>query len=252
MRSRTSQASRRSPSRATGRVAESAIADSPEEALSSTDRVLNHITAGVLAGRYVPGQRLVEADLTHSLRVSRGPVREAFRRLDALGILSRTMHRGACVRTLSRAEAIDLMVAIESMDGLTSRLAATAVKNRAGGRALVALERALRPYRDREYDLASLPQQRQQFYDMLVRMTGNSQLQSLFPTMRIHLLRLQTQSYRNIDARSLDVDDFAAIARAVLAGEPAGAEKASTAHNRRVLRALLEMPDDAFPRTNSN
>jgi len=76
------------------------------------------------------GQRLVESDLTRTLRVSRGPVREAFRRLDALGILSRAMHRGACVRTLSRAEAVDLMIAVEGIDILTSRLAATAVKNR--------------------------------------------------------------------------------------------------------------------------
>lgn len=252
MPSRTSPASRRSSSRSTSHVADSTGVDSPEEELSSTDRVVNHITDGILAGRYVPGQRLVEADLTYSLRVSRGPVREAFRRLDALGILSRTMHRGACIRTLSRAEAIDLMIAVESMDALTSRLAATAVKNRTGGRNLLALERALRSYRDGEYDLAGLPQQRQRFYEILVQMTGNSQLQSLFPTMRIHLLRLQTQSYRTLDARNLDNDDFAAIARTVLAGDPSGAEKASVAHNRRVLSSLLELPDEAFPRTNSN
>lgn len=247
MRLRTSRANGPSARRATSRDAPSAVADTASEEVSSTDRVVNHITAGVLAGRYVPGQRLVEADLTRTLRVSRGPVREAFRRLDALGILSRTMHRGACVRTLSRAEAVDLMIAIEGIDMLTSRLAATAVKNRSGGRHLVTLERALRPYRDREYDLAGMPRQRQQFYDLLIAITGNSQLPSLFPTMRIHLLRLQTQSYRRSDARNSDVDDFAAVARAILAGDPPAAEKASAAHDKRVLRALLEMPDEAFP-----
>ena len=158
MRTATSRASARSTRRATALVASPAVADTADEDVSSTDRVVNHITAGVLAGRYVPGQRLVESDLTRALRVSRGPVREAFRRLDALGILSRTMHRGACVRTLSRAEAVDLMIAIEGIDILTSRLAATAVKNRTGGRPLVAFERALRPYRDGEYDLAAMPQ----------------------------------------------------------------------------------------------
>jgi len=215
---------------------------------SSTDRVLNHITAGVLAGRYVPGQRLVEADLTQSLRVSRGPVREAFRRLDALGVLSRTMHRGACVRTLSRSEAVDLMIAAEGLDSLTARLAALAVKTRKGGRNLSVLERALQRYRDREYELASTPQQRQRFYDVLIAMTGNSQLPSLFPTMRIHLLRLQTQSYRDVSARQSDVDDFATVARAVLAGNPSAAARAASAHHRRVQRTLLDMPDEAFPR----
>jgi DNA-binding GntR family transcriptional regulator len=249
MRSGTSRASGRSTRRTTALAAPSVVTDAANEDVSSTDRVVNHITAGVLAGRYVPGQRLVEADLTRTLRVSRGPVREAFRRLDALGILSRTMHRGACVRTLSRTEAVDLMVAIEGIDILTSRLAATAIRNRTGRGHLAALERALRPYRDGDYDLTGMPQQRQQFYDLLIAITGNSQLPSLFPTMRIHLLRLQTQSYRSSDARNSDVDDFAAVARAILAGDPAAAEKASAAHDKRVLRALLEMPDEAFPRT---
>jgi DNA-binding GntR family transcriptional regulator len=205
-----------------------------------------------MAGRYVPGQRLVETDLTRALRLSRGPVREAFRRLDALGILSRTMHRGACVRTLSRVEAIDLMIAAEGLDGLTARLAAIAVRTRKGGREISALERELRTYRDREYDLSSMPQQRQRFYDILIAMTGNSQLPSLFPTMRIHLLRLQTQSYRDLNSRHSDVEDFAAVARAVLAGDASAAEKASTAHHRRVQRALQDMPDDAFPRANGD
>ena len=247
MRTGTSRASARSPRRVTTPVAPADPADTADEEVSSTDRVVNHITDGVLAGRYVPGQRLVESDLTRVLRVSRGPVREAFRRLDALGVLSRTMHRGACVRTLSRTEAVDLMIAVEGIDILTSRLAATAVKNRTGGRSLVALERQLRPYRDGEYNLAAMPDRRQQFYDLLIAITGNSQLPSLFPTMRIHLLRLQTQSYRSTDARNTDVDDFAAVARAVLAGDPASAEKASAAHDKRVLRVLLEMPDEAFP-----
>jgi DNA-binding GntR family transcriptional regulator len=215
---------------------------------SPTDRVVNHITVGVLAGRFVPGQRLFEADLTHALRVSRSSVREAFRRLDALQILARTMHRGACVSTLSRSEAIDLMIASTGIDSLTARLAATAVKKREGGRGLAMLERELRPYRDREYDLTTAPHQRQRFYDILIAMTGNSQLPSLYPTMRIHLLRLQTQSFRDVSARRSDVDDFAAVARAVLAGEASAAGKASSAHHRRVQRALVDMPDDAFPR----
>jgi len=249
MSSVTSRIHNRSSRRRTVEVAASVAYDTADEDVSSTDNVVNHITAGVLAGRYVPGQRLVEADLTRMLRVSRGPVREAFRRLDALGILSRTMHRGACVRTLSRAEAVDLMIAIESIDMLTSRLAAKAVRNRDGGRKLSALERALRPYRDREYDLAGMPQKRKDFYDVLIAVAGNSQLPSLFPTMRIHLLRLQTQSYRSSDTHNSDVEDFAAVARAVLAGDVSAAERASATHDKRVLKALLEMPDEAFAMT---
>ena len=217
---------------------------------SSTDVVVNHITAGVLAGRYVPGQRLVEADLTRALRVSRGPVREAFRRLDALGILSRTMHRGACVRTLSRTEGIDLLLTTEPLIGLIARLAADKVKAGNGGRDIASLERELRSYRDRDPELSNDPSQRQHFYDILIAIGGNTQLPSVFPTMRIHLLRLQTQSFRDVDDRRTNVDDFADVAKAVLAGDRKAAEKACLAHNRRMRDAIQQMPDEAFPRVN--
>ncbi len=213
---------------------------------SSTDRVVDHLTNGILTGRYVPGQWLVEADITSALHVSRGPVREAFRRLDALGVLSRTMYRGACVRQLTRTEAIDLMAAAEGIDRMTARLAATAVRGGISSAAVRECKRALQPYRDRAYDLAAAPQLRQQFYDILIRLTGNSQLPSLFPTMRIHLLRLQTQMYRGPHASRSDVDDFAAVAHAVLEGDASAAERASCMHHRRIQKALLEMPNEAF------
>jgi len=44
---------------------------------SSPDQVVRALIDGVKSGRYVPGQRLIEADLTAELKVSRGPVREA-------------------------------------------------------------------------------------------------------------------------------------------------------------------------------
>ncbi len=233
--------------RGTGPRAETNEVD-PEQ--SSTDVVIDHITAGVLAGRYVPGQRLVESDLTHTLQVSRGPVREAFRRLDALGILSRAMHRGATVRTLTRAEARDLLIAAEPLIGLIGRLAAEEVKTKNRPRETASLERELRPYRDRKHGLSDDPRPRQHFHDVLISLTGNSQLPSVFPTMRIHLLRLQTQSFRDGDDRSakLDLDDFAAIAKAVLGGDGKAAEKASLVHNRRIRHVIEEMPDEAFPR----
>jgi DNA-binding GntR family transcriptional regulator len=223
-------------------------AEADDAELSSSDQVVEHITTSVLAGRYVPGQRLVEADLTHALRVSRGPVREAFRRLDALGILARTLHRGACVRTLDRTEALHLLLAVEPLVGLTARLAAEQFAARPPGRGFADFERELQPYRDRQEDMSNLMTQRRHFYDVLVTMSGNTQLPSLFPTMRIHLLRLQVQSFLDAGNRRRHLDDYASIAKATLAGDAKQAEKAMVAHNRRMRQTIAELPDSAFPR----
>ena len=57
----------------------------PEQSSSAVDRVIGFIKAGIREGRFVPGQRLVEPELTELLKVSRGPLREALRRLAAEG-----------------------------------------------------------------------------------------------------------------------------------------------------------------------
>lgn len=216
--------------------------------LSSSDRVVEHICSSILAGRYVPGQRLVEADLTHKLRVSRGPVREAFRRLDALGILARSMHRGASIRTLDRTEALDLLVATEPVSLLAARLAAERFATRPKGFDAGRFEKELRPYRDRQEDAANLLRQRHFFYEILVEASGNSQLASMTSTMRVHLLRAQIQSFLDASNRREHLDDYSAVAKAVLAGDAKAAEKVLAMHLRRVREILLELPDVVFPR----
>ena len=88
---------------------------------SSPRRVMEVIVSGIENGRFVPGQRLTEADLTHELKVSRGPVREAFTRLAGEGVLVLSKHRGAFVRAQTREEALDMMVVLEVLVGLHGR-----------------------------------------------------------------------------------------------------------------------------------
>ena len=92
--------------------------------MTSPDRVVDAITRNLRAGVFVPGQRLIEADLTKELRVSRGPVREALKRLAAEGVLTVTRNRGAYVRALSRVEVRDSLVVLEALVGVMADLAA--------------------------------------------------------------------------------------------------------------------------------
>src|SRR5258707_3879462 len=86
------------------------------ERASFPDIVVNAIIRGVHAGRLVPGQRLVEADLTPNLGVSRGPVREALKRLAAEGIVTLNRHRGAFLPATTCAEAHDTLMLLQSLN----------------------------------------------------------------------------------------------------------------------------------------
>jgi DNA-binding GntR family transcriptional regulator len=93
----------------------------------TVDRVVEGLRAGILGGRYVPGQHLIEADLTRDFNVSRGPLREAFRRLSAEGLLQIVPNRGALVRQLSYREIVEIFQIRSGLEPLAARLAALAI-----------------------------------------------------------------------------------------------------------------------------
>jgi DNA-binding GntR family transcriptional regulator len=218
--------------------------------LSTADKVVDHINQGILNGRLVPGQRLTESDLTEILGVSRGPVREALRRLEAQGVVGQTPHRGACIRALSRQEASDLLMAVEPLAGLMANLAAGQMLNGENSpERRRGFERELHPYQDREEDVADLLSQRRHFYEVLMEIGANSQLPSLLPALRIHVLRLQIHSFLGLDDRRRHLQEYADIAGAVLSGEAKRAEKLMRSHMQRMRTAVETLPDEAFPRT---
>jgi DNA-binding GntR family transcriptional regulator len=88
------------------------------------------VRAAIVENRYPPGHRLVEQRIAEELGLSRTPVREALRMLQAEGLVVSERNRGAMVRPLSETEVQDLY-------GLRIRLESYAVE--------VATERATEP-----------------------------------------------------------------------------------------------------------
>jgi DNA-binding GntR family transcriptional regulator len=208
--------------------------------------VVEAILDGIRAGRYVPGQKLIEADLTHDLEVSRGPVREALKRLSAEGVITLTRHRGAYIRALTRAEADQTLVVLEVLCGLMARLAAEAVKSqRNNAERLRETTGWLGAYRHGE----SVPDditKRRHFYDTLAAVGGNRQLNRMMPIMQIHVLRLQIQPFLDASARRSQMRGYAETTRAVLAGDSARAESAMRKHIRRTRARCADLPEEAF------
>jgi DNA-binding GntR family transcriptional regulator len=214
--------------------------------VSSPDRVVDTIVQGIRSGRYVPGQKLIEADLTHDLRVSRGPVREALKRLAAEGIVMLTRHRGAYIRALSRSEADETLVVLEVLTGLMARLAAETVNAGDHAERIRKAYEWLGVYKNGQATGNEYIEKRRHFYDTLAEIGGNEQLERIMPTMQIHLLRLQLQPYLTQQSRDEQLRDYAEITEAVLAGKPQQAERAMRRHIRRARARYRRLPDDAF------
>lgn len=209
--------------------------DPADDSRSPREQVVRNIIRGLYDGRYQPGQRLKEAELTQSMGVSRGPVREALNRLAANGIVALTLQRGAQVRKLSRDEAIGILVIIQSLVGLAARLAAERITPPEAGRLQQALDCVVR------YDPASIAPEhalaRDRFYATLSEMSGNAELQRILHTVQIHLIRTQYRAAM-ADTNRYRHGDYRRIAAAVSAGKPAAAENAARSHIGRAIAAL--------------
>lgn len=85
-------------------------------------RLLAEIRHGTLA----QGARLRETDLADRLGISRTPVREAIRQLEADGLVVHLPRLGAAIRSLDYAEVIELYEMRAVLEGTAARLAARA------------------------------------------------------------------------------------------------------------------------------
>ncbi|BCJ41422.1 GntR family transcriptional regulator [Actinoplanes ianthinogenes] len=91
---------------------------------SLRDRAYQELRRRILTIELAPGVRLVERDLAADLEVSRIPLREALRLLEADGLVLQVPHRGALVAPFGPADVRDLFDVREALEALAARLTA--------------------------------------------------------------------------------------------------------------------------------
>jgi DNA-binding GntR family transcriptional regulator len=95
-----------------------------------TAPVADRLRVDILEGTFPPGERLIELQLADRYRVGRAAIRAALVELDAEGLVQREANRGAAVRRISVAEAVEITQARAVLEGLIARLAAERASDR--------------------------------------------------------------------------------------------------------------------------
>ena len=100
-----------------------------EEDATLVDRLAATIQARVLSGEFASGSRLRQESLATEFGVSRTPVREALRKLQAAGIVQLEPRRGARVRGPSAREVREAYEVRAELEGLAAALASTRIRD---------------------------------------------------------------------------------------------------------------------------
>jgi len=86
--------------------------------------VMNMLVTAIVKGDIAPGTKISEPELARAYGISRGPLREAIRRLEGLRLVELKPHVGARVVQLSVKELIEIYRVREALEGMAARLAA--------------------------------------------------------------------------------------------------------------------------------
>ena len=216
-----------------------------EQRTGSVDLIVSEILRGLHEGRYVPGQKLIETDLTRRCGVSRSSVREALRRLEAEGLVMASLHRGASIRIFTRNEVRDIAEVSEHMGGLAACLAAKRLTKAKDADALrrVLVEMREQFARGNSFDLSH---SRHRFFEEVAALTGNQELRHFLLRLGADVLRVQFRIVYDLAFAKQDLEDFQGVVDAILARDAARAEATIRLYFRRSAAAIQQLPDTHF------
>ena len=100
------------------------MSNATDERRALVDKLAATLQARMISGELVSGTRLRQEALAEEFGVSRTPVREALRKLQASGLVEVQPHRGALVRAPSAREIRDAYEVRAELEGLAAQLAA--------------------------------------------------------------------------------------------------------------------------------
>ena len=197
------------------------------------------IVSGALPG----GARLKPEAIAAELGISRMPVREAIRQLDAEGYVTIRPNRGAVVTSRSRDEVVELFEIRAALEGLALRLAAA----RATPDLLEDLELDLRRLRALGTDHAAWLERHDELHDRLCRASGRQQLEAECRRYRLAVrpyVRLYLKSGRTFEQPGFEHEH---LLEALRRTDGELAERAARAHIMANAEAIAECLPAAAP-----
>jgi len=159
----------------------------------------------IVTGQIKAGEKLNEPKLADQYKVSRGPLREAIRRLVAMGLVQHKPHVGASVIPLDLTRIVELYEVREALEGMAARLAATNMTEND----ISELKKLLEIHRRHHETNAGEYMQAEgdfDFHYQIIKGSGNALLTQQLCNELYHLIRMfrfQTSRFRERSSRAL-------------------------------------------------
>jgi DNA-binding GntR family transcriptional regulator len=194
------------------------------------------LRSAIARGRLQPDERLVEADIVRATGASRTAVRTALVRLAHDGLVEHERTRGARVRMVGEAEAVEILQVRAALEALAARGAA----ERTGPGDVDGLRDILATMRDRldDGDLLGVSERNGVLHARILSLSGHATAARLVGSLNSQLVRFQYRTILVPGRAERSYAEHTAIVDAIAAGDPDAAEAAMRSHLAHVADAL--------------
>lgn len=201
-----------------------------EQSKTFAEQATQIVREAILAGRYSPGERLNEVELSGELGISRSPIREGLRKLTDEGLVVLTPRRGAFVASYDAEEIRELMEFRQAIDVAAARLATARATPEQLDDMQAALEAATKAHKG---NVDAAPPWATDFHILILRATGNRRIieRGTEVHTQLHLARFRSGSAAG---RAQEAhDEHQEILDKIRAGDPDAAGEAMRNHLER-------------------
>lgn len=193
------------------------------------------LIAEIRTGQLTPGDRLTETDLATRLGISRTPVREAIRALEADGLVDHQPRAGARIRKLDYAEVTELYEMRVVLEGTAARFAARAAYDSE----LTELEEITEDMAAAHDDPERIYHANRHFHSVLLNAARNRFLIRSVEAVQKTLLILGRSTLEEADRARGAISEHRAILSALRAHDGDAAEAAMRTHIEAAHKARL-------------
>ena len=208
-----------------------------ERPVALRDQVVGNLRNAIINGQFAPGWRLVERQMWELVGVSRTPVREALRQLEAEGWVRILPYRGPVVISMTPEEVYDLYEVRSALEGIAAQRAAeraTADQLERLAAAVDAMTKA-----QKRGDSVRHRQQVHVFYEVLREASGNAFLRSQLEAMSARMAWLRSFTLVRPERAAVAVKEEARLLAALKAKDGKRARELCEQHLRLAGEAVV-------------